>query len=155
HFPAPQARVFPPVRSLGSPSPGSPGGRRVQPFRRLRPGPARPRPRRASPPGLARLAAPLVAADSRTMVSPSAGPLTGPTLDLLSRPNCPMCGVPGELRFEGLRDTAGSAPGEWSFRACVRCPALWLDPQPVPPWSPLLYRADYVTHRPPQNLLGA
>ncbi len=66
-----------------------------------------------------------------------------------------MCGVPGELRFEGLRDTAGSAPGEWSFRACGRCPALWLDPQPVPPWSPLLYRADYVTHRPPQNLLGA
>ena len=60
-------------------------------------------------------------------------------------PRCPMCGRPGEVLYEGLRDRYWDAPGVWSFRRCNSCAHMWLDPRPVPEDVGKLYTS-YFTH---------
>jgi SAM-dependent methyltransferase len=69
------------------------------------------------------------------------------------RSDCPLCGAPGVVLDEGLRDRMGDAPGAWGHRLCPepRCGVLWLDPVPLPEDLPRAYRC-YFTHeeRPPK-----
>ena len=58
---------------------------------------------------------------------------------------CPLCGASGRVRYSQLRDRSWSAPGTWSFRECVACGHLWLDPCPVAEEIGRLY-ASYYTH---------
>src|SRR5215469_13430068 len=48
-------------------------------------------------------------------------------------PVCYLCGAPGELLHEGVRDMVFEAPGLWNFRVCpnASCGLMWLDPKPV------------------------
>jgi 2-polyprenyl-3-methyl-5-hydroxy-6-metoxy-1,4-benzoquinol methylase len=49
------------------------------------------------------------------------------------RPNCVLCGLPGRLLYEGLRDRFFDTPGSWNLRECpsATCGAAWLDPMPL------------------------
>src|SRR3989442_738635 len=58
---------------------------------------------------------------------------------------CPLCGASGRVRYSQLRDRSWSAPGTWSFRECVACGHLWLDPCPIAEEIGRLY-ASYYTH---------
>ena len=58
---------------------------------------------------------------------------------------CPLCGASGRVRYSQLRDRSWSAPGTWSFRECIACGHLWLDPCPVAEEIGRLY-ASYYTH---------
>src|SRR2546425_1262531 len=49
------------------------------------------------------------------------------------------------FQYSQLRDRSWSAPGTWSFRECVACGHLWLDPCPVAEEIGRLY-ASYYTH---------
>jgi SAM-dependent methyltransferase len=48
-------------------------------------------------------------------------------------PECFLCALQGEARYEGLRDHVAGAPGTWRMRRCANpeCGLLWLDPKPV------------------------
>ncbi len=47
-------------------------------------------------------------------------------------PACYLCGAPGELLYEGLKDRLFGAPGIWNLKRCVNssCGLIWLDPMP-------------------------
>ncbi|MGQ0792567.1 MAG: class I SAM-dependent methyltransferase [Deltaproteobacteria bacterium] len=66
---------------------------------------------------------------------------------------CPLCGVFGEIRYSGLRDAIWDTPGEWAYRACPECKALWIDPRPLPRSFPAIYPEDYLTHFGPFDAL--
>jgi 2-polyprenyl-3-methyl-5-hydroxy-6-metoxy-1,4-benzoquinol methylase len=63
-------------------------------------------------------------------------------------PKCILCGSPGEVLYEGLRDTLYGVPGEWSLRRCSNrgCLLVWLDPAPVEEDIGAVY-ATYFTHQ--------
>jgi len=72
-----------------------------------------------------------------------------PLSEIRSRP-CPTCGVcgsPGEVLYDGLRDRLFGAPGVWTFKRCSRpeCGLVWLDPVPLEEDIHLAY-ASYHTH---------
>src|SRR3989441_634128 len=58
---------------------------------------------------------------------------------------CPLCGASGRVRYGQLRDRSWGAPGTWSFRECVACSHLWLDPCPIAEEIGRPY-ASYYTH---------
>ena len=60
---------------------------------------------------------------------------------------CPLCGGEGRVLYTGFRDRYWDAPGTWSFRRCMACRHLWLDPRPIPEDIGRLY-ASYFTHAP-------
>lgn len=64
---------------------------------------------------------------------------------VVSRPNCYLCGLPGQILYEGMRDRLFRAPGIWSVRICRDCELAWLDPCPLPEEFSKLY-LDYATH---------
>ncbi len=47
-------------------------------------------------------------------------------------PACYLCGAPGVLLYEGVKDRLFGAPGTWSFKRCSTssCGLIWLDPMP-------------------------
>lgn len=59
--------------------------------------------------------------------------------------NCRVCGSPGSIEREGLRDRLFDTPGMWSHRRCLSCGLVWLTPQPLPGEVPRMY-VDYYTH---------
>jgi SAM-dependent methyltransferase len=48
-------------------------------------------------------------------------------------PDCYMCGIRGELLYQGLSDRLFGAPGEWDLKKCPnpQCGLVWLDPMPI------------------------
>jgi SAM-dependent methyltransferase len=72
--------------------------------------------------------------------------------EIRARPagRCHLCGGPGRLLYERLRDRSYAAPGEWSFRKCAQtsCGLVWLDPRPLEEDIGKAYRS-YYTHRDP------
>ena len=68
-------------------------------------------------------------------------------ISTISRPECPLCGSPGKVLHEGLKDRLYSAPGEWTMKKCpnAECGLGWLDPVAVESDLGLLY-ANYYTH---------
>lgn len=48
-------------------------------------------------------------------------------------PDCDVCGAPGELLYEGVKDRLFGAEGKWNFRRCPEsgCGLVWLDPMPL------------------------
>ena len=48
-------------------------------------------------------------------------------------PHCYVCGSPGHLLYNELKDRLFDASGIWSLRACTndKCGLLWLDPMPI------------------------
>ncbi|MER2513863.1 MAG: hypothetical protein ABTQ25_15825 [Nitrosomonas ureae] len=49
------------------------------------------------------------------------------------KPDCCLCGKPGETLYRNRTDYLFGTPGEWSFRICRGndCGLVWLDPRPV------------------------
>lgn len=60
-----------------------------------------------------------------------------------ARSNCPLCGGSGDIRLTHCRDYVCALPGVWSFRECLQCRSLWLDPRPTAESIPLLYPCNY------------
>ncbi len=68
-------------------------------------------------------------------------------------PTCPLCGQPGPVPYNNLRDRLFKAAGVWSLRRCAICDLLWLDPRPVSADVGKLY-LHYLTHNPPPEPSG-
>jgi 2-polyprenyl-3-methyl-5-hydroxy-6-metoxy-1,4-benzoquinol methylase len=60
-------------------------------------------------------------------------------------PICLLCGQPGRVAYEGLRDRLFGATGTWTFLRCARDQVWWLSPRPTKEDLPLAYR-EYYTH---------
>jgi 2-polyprenyl-3-methyl-5-hydroxy-6-metoxy-1,4-benzoquinol methylase len=62
-------------------------------------------------------------------------------------PTCYLCGGPGKLVYEGLRDGLFGASGSWNFKLCTdpNCGLMWLDPIPVEEEMGKAY-TNYYTH---------
>src|SRR5439155_8114263 len=75
------------------------------------------------------------------------------TLVTESVPECPLCYKAGEIYYTGLKDIAWPTPGEWTYRNCVDCEVLWLDPRPKTECFGIIYPEDYVTHVQPTDSL--
>ena len=60
---------------------------------------------------------------------------------------CALCGSPGKLLHDGLRDHEFGAPGVWSIRRCsaAHCGLAWSDPRPLAGEVGKLYQR-YYTH---------
>ena len=58
---------------------------------------------------------------------------------------CVVCGAPGVLELEGVRDTLYGVPGRWNYRRCRACGLLWQDPMVAEDRVGALY-ARYHTH---------
>jgi SAM-dependent methyltransferase len=58
---------------------------------------------------------------------------SGPKIRSEPSPACFICGLGGEMLYEGLRDYLAGTQGEWNIRKCVNqnCSLLWLDPEPL------------------------
>jgi SAM-dependent methyltransferase len=69
-------------------------------------------------------------------------------------PECPLCHRTGEIHYKGLKDSIWFTPGEWSYRACTDCEALWIDPRPTPECFNLIYPRDYLTHIEPTDFFS-
>ena len=54
-------------------------------------------------------------------------------VEVESHPLCLMCGAPGQVLYEGLRDRPFDTPGMWRLKKCTNypCGILWLDPMPT------------------------
>ena len=63
------------------------------------------------------------------------------------RPDCHVCGVPGDVAYRDLRDRLFDVPGLWNLRQCPNhaCGLLWLDPTPALADIGRLYER-YYTH---------
>jgi hypothetical protein len=74
-----------------------------------------------------------------------------------SRPcrSCYLCGAPGELLYEGLKDRLHGAPGTWTLKRCpdLGCGVIWLDPMPVQEDLNIAYTT-YYTHVPAPDSLA-
>jgi SAM-dependent methyltransferase len=58
---------------------------------------------------------------------------------------CLLCGQPGPVLYQGLRDRLFGSLGVWGLRQCAACGLLWLDPRPLHEDIGKVY-ADYYTH---------
>src|SRR5437867_2712472 len=65
----------------------------------------------------------------------------------IPRPNCHLCGGPGQILHEKVKDFMIESSEEWTIKKCVRadCGLLWLDPFPLEEDLPLAYQK-YYTH---------
>jgi 2-polyprenyl-3-methyl-5-hydroxy-6-metoxy-1,4-benzoquinol methylase len=61
-------------------------------------------------------------------------------------PLCPICASAGPVALEGCRDRLFERAGTWSYRRCIECSSLWIDPRPAAHVIPSLYPEAYVTH---------
>lgn len=61
------------------------------------------------------------------------------------RPGCFLCGRPGGVLYDGLRDWHFGVPGRWALSQCASCGVAWLNPLPSAASVPSLY-AGYHTH---------
>lgn len=66
---------------------------------------------------------------------------------------CPICGLPGAVRFPEVPDIWHDLPGSWDVRRCEPCQTLWMDPEPLAEELPRLYPDSYHTHGPPWDVL--
>ena len=64
---------------------------------------------------------------------------------------CILCGTDGAPLYTNMRDRLFGAKGVWNILRCknASCDLLWLDPQPVPEDTGLLYAGSYYTHQAP------
>lgn len=64
---------------------------------------------------------------------------------------CWLCGQPGRLLYEKMRDRCLAAPGEWNWRTCqaAECGMVWLDPLPTEEDIGKAYEG-YYTHNQPE-----
>ena len=62
-------------------------------------------------------------------------------------PDCYLCGAPGVLLYQGLKDRLFGAEGSWNLKRCPNstCGLLWLDPLPIEKDIGKAY-AEYYTH---------
>jgi 2-polyprenyl-3-methyl-5-hydroxy-6-metoxy-1,4-benzoquinol methylase len=73
-------------------------------------------------------------------------------------PACYLCGAPGVLLYEGVKDRLFGASGTWHFKRCPNpaCGLLWLDPMPLEEDIAKAY-CSYYTHQedplPPDNFV--
>ena len=58
---------------------------------------------------------------------------------------CPLCQGEGEMYYDNLADRLYHTQGVWSFRRCVECGILWMNPRPVASEIHRLYQ-EYFTH---------
>jgi 2-polyprenyl-3-methyl-5-hydroxy-6-metoxy-1,4-benzoquinol methylase len=49
----------------------------------------------------------------------------------IARPDCSLCGKPGEVLYAKQRDRLFDAPGEWDVMQCYGCQLLWLGTVPI------------------------
>lgn len=70
-----------------------------------------------------------------------------PVIGTVARPDCYLCGTPGQIAYENLRDRLFGAPGIWNLLRCANgdCGLMWLSPMPVPEDIAMAY-ANYYTH---------
>ncbi len=68
---------------------------------------------------------------------------------------CLLCGEPGTVLYDGLRDFVVGAPGSWRLKQCpaASCGLVWLDPFPLEEDLPVAYRT-YYTHTEPTGESG-
>ena len=68
-----------------------------------------------------------------------------------ARRNVFLCGTDGAPLYTNMRDRLFGAKGVWNILRCknASCDLLWLDPQPVPEDTGLLYAGSYYTHQAP------
>lgn len=66
-------------------------------------------------------------------------------------PNCALCGHPGRVLYDQMRDRSFGAAGQWSLRRCDQagCGLVWLDPLPLKEDLGKAYQG-YYTHSQPQ-----
>ena len=79
--------------------------------------------------------------------TPDAARSQGLVMRTFAQTNCPVCGGPGTLLYEGLVDRLFGAPGSWNHRHCqsMDCALVWLDPCPLSEDLHLAY-IRYFTH---------
>jgi SAM-dependent methyltransferase len=65
-----------------------------------------------------------------------------------------LCGRPGFVLHDQVRDYLFGAPGDWNLRRCPPCDLAWLDPAPAAEDLGALYRS-YHTHETPGSGAGA
>ena len=67
-------------------------------------------------------------------------------------PDC-LCGLPGKVLYQGLKDRLFGAPGEWNLKKCLNpeCGLMWLDPMPIEEDIGKAYRY-YYTHQDKSDL---
>lgn len=58
---------------------------------------------------------------------------------------CPLCQGEGEMYYDNLADRLYHTQGVWSFRRCVECGILWMNPRPLASEINRLYQ-EYFTH---------
>ena len=70
------------------------------------------------------------------------------------KPLCILCGSPGTVLYQELRDRLFSAPGLWRLKQCCRpeCGLVWSDPAPLEEDLGLAYRTYYTHTKPAGNL---
>src|SRR5262245_13713942 len=69
------------------------------------------------------------------------------------KPDCLLCGRPGQALYQGLDDLPWGVPGCFGFRQCPDpdCRLIWMDPAPIKEDLFKAY-AVYFTHaRPPEG----
>src|ERR1700682_306065 len=49
-------------------------------------------------------------------------------VETVPAPVCPVCGSTGEILYRDLPDKLFGASGGWTFKRCVGCDGLWVDP---------------------------
>lgn len=67
-------------------------------------------------------------------------------------PKCYLCGMPGDLLYEGLKDRLFGLPGKWNLKKCSNkeCELIWLDPTPIEEDIGKAYK-NYYTHIDPED----
>jgi 2-polyprenyl-3-methyl-5-hydroxy-6-metoxy-1,4-benzoquinol methylase len=71
------------------------------------------------------------------------------------KPRCLLCGAPGGVIYENLRDRLFGAPGKWRLKQCTSpdCGLIWPDPVPVSEDLWMAYQT-YYTHAEPKGKLS-
>ncbi len=63
-------------------------------------------------------------------------------------PDCYLCGKPGELLYQSLKDRLFGVAGWFNIKICKACKLLWMDPRPSLSDIPKCYE-NYYTHEEP------
>ena len=64
---------------------------------------------------------------------------------MTDNPHCYLCGKPGELLYENLKDRLFGVTGQFNIKNCKNCRLLWMDPRPSLKHIPKCYE-NYYTH---------
>ncbi|QDQ42858.1 class I SAM-dependent methyltransferase [Methylacidiphilum kamchatkense] len=60
--------------------------------------------------------------------------------------NCPICNDKGKIEIKDAEDPCFDIEGKWSYKRCLNCYSLYMDPRPIPQEIPNLYPKTYYTH---------